>query len=111
MDVEKLVGIDMQKPAQVRHTGLSQDLCDTRDLRRRRAVVVIADMGDLAQSLQPITDQIGPVGAIIGDDEHSVEADQPMIGCPFDDEEPLVAHACHDRVLHQPVPMIRIRSG
>ena len=61
---------------------------------------VIADVGDVAQLLQPVEHGVGAVLTAIGEDQKIVESHSAMMGEPFQQEGRLVSHTQDCKVGH-----------
>ena len=110
-DVQELVAVEMGEPFGGAGTQMLHGAQDAAFLghafgARVRQVV------KRARLCQPIHEKIGAIGAVIGADHDGPEADDPVIGEPFEDMDPLVPHTTdkgHGCRGHRLGPVIRRR--
>jgi hypothetical protein len=91
----------MQKPAAGPHIGIGEHAPHPGGLGREAAERLVADVVDKAERGEALHQVVGAVVAIVGADEDMVEPDDAVKGDPFEREDALVPHACHDGGLHR----------
>ena len=98
-DVQEFVGVDGQEPVGVEQgavfLGQRQGMGLGFLARRHRVRAVSAE----AHGVQPVEHRVGAVAAVVGIDPDGIEADQPVIGEPFQKAGAFVLHHGEDRGL------------
>jgi hypothetical protein len=100
-DVEKLIGVDMQKPAAGPHIGMGEHAPTPAGWGERPPSGSLRMWWTRPSAARRSIRTSVPSSQSLVQTKDMVEADDAVKGDPFEREDALVPHACHDGGLHR----------